>query len=112
VRDTEDRAAAWLGGRLASARGDARRIADELVRRGLLARDEADALEAAVASAAERAAELVAGGLRDVRRAAGDLGDRGPVALDELATRVERLERLVAGQHDGGAGGAGRDERR
>jgi len=94
--ETGDAAAGPLGGRLAHARGDARRIADELVRRGLLSAEEATALESAVASAVERASEMVTEAVREARRVLGDLRGPAPARLDDLATRVARLERALA----------------
>ncbi len=105
-RVPDDRAAppdaasgALLGGRLASARADARRITDELASRGLASPDEAARLAAAVDRAAERAERLVGDALREALRVLGALGElRGDVpSLDALAARVERLEAALPG---------------
>jgi len=112
VRDAERQAPSggigWQGGRLATARDDARRIADELVHRGLLARAEADALEAAVASAVDRAGEMVAGGLREARRTLESLRGPSAGALDDLSARLERLERTLGEPEADGRGPGGR----
>lgn len=109
-----------LGGRLASALDDARGILQELVERGRLPREEAMRLENEVKEALERARDVAtrevvqplraafgeaSEALARVRRSASaGGGDRGPEPspaasladrLDDLAARIERVERLL-----------------
>jgi hypothetical protein len=102
-----------------SARGEARRVIDELVERGDLGREEAAAIEAAVADAVEAnrrwLGERVVGPLRGAARGAAEavgraLGEAGSAEvlarLDAIEGRLAALERRLGGE-GGGRGGAG-----
>jgi polyhydroxyalkanoate synthesis regulator phasin len=88
-----------------SAREEARRVADELVARGDLGREEAAAIEAAVADAVEaNRAWLEARVLAPLRAALRGSGPEAPTLearLAALEARLARIERKLDGRGAG-----------
>lgn len=103
-----DHLQAWLARSREAVRDDARRALAELMARGDLSAEEAQALEGAVQGALERSAgfvsERVLAPLRELLRAATAAGgaslDDLTARLDALSERLERLERRLAPDED------------
>lgn len=101
----------WIADRLASARADAQRVADELVRDGHVTSGEIAALAAAVDDAVERGRVLIGDALREPRRILAGLrqaaaqaeprpdgapGASSEAASTDAAARIARLDARVA----------------
>ena len=98
----------WIADRLTSARADAERIADELVRDGRLSAEEVAALASAVDEAVERGRALIGDALREPRRILAGLRQTAleaaaraedapaPASPEDAAARIARLEARVA----------------
>ena len=104
----------WITRGTKSVREDARRALHELVSRGDLSAEEAQALESAVTEAIDRSTSFVsenvltplravAEGLGTLATPAAGAGDEAlRERLDALDARLERIERQLAARGDGG----------